>query len=276
MVPAIRQGALGDPQTCFVAEMFPGAHPIEELEQALVRIGTHSASRLHDLLDRELAEGSSKRWTSCCPSPAKLVLVVDQFEEVFTLTADERERELFLESLRVAALDPESRLRVVVTLRADFYDRPLDVPAVRASCSRRGPRRFPRSRPTSSNRRSDDRPRGSASRAEPGLVAEIIADVAAPAGRAAAAAVRAHRAVRATRRRSAHARGLPGDRRRRGRLVRTGGPHLRDDRTRRSASDPTGVPAARHHRGRPPGHAASRRARVSSMRSTSIPSSSRW
>ena len=56
------------------------------------------------------------------------MLVVDQFEEVFTLTTDERERELFLEALRVAAADPESRLRIIVTLRADFYDRPLTYP----------------------------------------------------------------------------------------------------------------------------------------------------
>ncbi len=62
------------------------------------------------------------------PGEAEVVIIVDQFEEAFTLTTDERERELFLESLRVAAADPESRLRVIVTLRADFYDRPLVYP----------------------------------------------------------------------------------------------------------------------------------------------------
>src|SRR5207342_1723745 len=38
------------------------------------------------------------------------------------------ERALLLESLWVAAMDPASRVRVVATLRADFYDRPLRYP----------------------------------------------------------------------------------------------------------------------------------------------------
>ena len=43
------------------------------------------------------------------------------------------ERALFMEALRVAVVDPASRLRVIVTLRADFYDRPLTYPPVAAS-----------------------------------------------------------------------------------------------------------------------------------------------
>ena len=34
-------------------------------------------------------------------------------------------RDAFLEAIAVAVSDPKSRVRVVVTLRADFYDRPL-------------------------------------------------------------------------------------------------------------------------------------------------------
>ena len=56
---------------------------------------------------------------------SELVLVIDQFEEVFTLVEDEAVRTHFLGSLEAAAHDPRSRLRVVATLRADFYDRPL-------------------------------------------------------------------------------------------------------------------------------------------------------
>ena len=118
---------MADEQDWSVAEMFPGPHPIEELEAALLRVaigplpwlrdGLESGSRgLLDAVDRAL------------PPHAQLLLVVDQFEEVFTLTTDEPERELFLESLRVATADPDSRVRVVVTLRADFYDRPLVYP----------------------------------------------------------------------------------------------------------------------------------------------------
>ncbi|MFG2373146.1 hypothetical protein ACGFY9_16905 [Streptomyces sp. NPDC048504] len=49
-------------------------------------------------------------------------VVVDQFEEIFTLCADQRERSRFLDLL-LAARDPDSRLRVLIAVRADFYAR---------------------------------------------------------------------------------------------------------------------------------------------------------
>ncbi|MFE4976020.1 helix-turn-helix domain-containing protein [Kitasatospora sp. NPDC056651] len=48
------------------------------------------------------------------------VLVVDQFEEAFTLCTDPAERAAFF-GLLLAACDPESRLRVVLAVRADFF-----------------------------------------------------------------------------------------------------------------------------------------------------------
>lgn len=51
--------------------------------------------------------------------------MIDQFEELFTLVNDEAVRGHFLESLVTAVLDPRSHLRVVITMRADFMDRPL-------------------------------------------------------------------------------------------------------------------------------------------------------
>jgi WD40 repeat protein len=53
------------------------------------------------------------------------VLVIDQFEELFTLVQDEQVRADFIDSLFSAVAEPRSRLWVVITLRADFYDRPL-------------------------------------------------------------------------------------------------------------------------------------------------------
>jgi len=54
-----------------------------------------------------------------------LLLFIDQFEEIFTLSEDNDEREHVLNLLYHAVVDPASRLRVIVTLRADFMDRPL-------------------------------------------------------------------------------------------------------------------------------------------------------
>ncbi|MFF0012687.1 hypothetical protein [Streptomyces sp. NPDC005374] len=49
-------------------------------------------------------------------------VVVDQFEEVFTLCGDPQERARFIDLL-LTARAPESRLRVLVAVRADFYAR---------------------------------------------------------------------------------------------------------------------------------------------------------
>ncbi|QOV36986.1 hypothetical protein IM697_00465 [Streptomyces ferrugineus] len=49
-------------------------------------------------------------------------VVVDQFEEVFTLCRDRAERARFIDLL-LAARDPDSRLRVLIAVRADFYPR---------------------------------------------------------------------------------------------------------------------------------------------------------
>ncbi|AZQ36276.1 hypothetical protein EJ357_24770 [Streptomyces cyaneochromogenes] len=49
-------------------------------------------------------------------------VVVDQFEEVFTLCRDPQERSRFIDLL-LAARTPDSRLRVLVAVRADFYAR---------------------------------------------------------------------------------------------------------------------------------------------------------
>ncbi|WP_210581934.1 helix-turn-helix domain-containing protein [Streptomyces sp. GESEQ-4] len=61
---------------------------------------------------------------ACVPAPSEgdTWLVVDQFEEVFTLCHDPGERAGFLARL-LAAAEPTSRLRVVLGVRADFYGR---------------------------------------------------------------------------------------------------------------------------------------------------------
>lgn len=47
-------------------------------------------------------------------------VIVDQFEELFTLCRDSAQRDSFLDAL-LAAREPSSRLRVVIAVRGDFY-----------------------------------------------------------------------------------------------------------------------------------------------------------
>lgn len=124
LVPALRDGRVPGSDRWIVTTMMPGRHPFEQLEAAMSRVSriplqgvleqlTESETGLLRVALRMTAEGTGE-----------LLLVVDQFEELFTL-ATERTRRRFLENLVTAVTDPRSRVRVVLTLRADFYDRPL-------------------------------------------------------------------------------------------------------------------------------------------------------
>ncbi|HEU5100496.1 MAG TPA: protein kinase [Roseiflexaceae bacterium] len=126
LIPALRRGGVDGSERWFVVELFPGAHPLEELEAALLRVAANPPESLLGQL-REDARGLARAIKRVLPDDAEteLVLVIDQFEELWTLTLEERARAHFLASLVAALDDPRSRVRLIVTLRADFIDRPL-------------------------------------------------------------------------------------------------------------------------------------------------------
>ena len=107
----------------FVTDMLPGGSPFKELAEGLRRVAVVETDGLAD----ELAvgeggiDGALRRLV---PDGGQLLLVVDQFEELFTLASEDEQR-AFLDGLTHAVSTADSRLRVVATLRADFYDRPL-------------------------------------------------------------------------------------------------------------------------------------------------------
>jgi len=125
LVPALRKGALPGSEKWFIVDMEPGQHPFEELEAALSQITVQPQSDLGQLM-HEGEDGLLRAIHFCLPErDSKLLLIVDQFEELFNLCDDNGERESFLAGLCAAASDPRSRARLVITLRADYYDRPL-------------------------------------------------------------------------------------------------------------------------------------------------------
>jgi len=128
LLPALRRGGLPGSENWFIVDLLPGQHPFEELEAALLRVAVNPPESLLGQL-RENERGLLRAVRRCLPDDpgVELVLVIDQFEEVFTLVPaeGEDERALLLNSLVTAALDERSRVRVVITLRADFTDRPL-------------------------------------------------------------------------------------------------------------------------------------------------------
>jgi hypothetical protein len=126
LIPALRRGGLPGSENWFMVEMMPGSHPLEELEAALLRIAINPPDSLLAQLgeDERGLLRASKRILPPDPQ-VELVLLIDQFEELFTLVTDEAVRAHFLDSLVTAVLDERSRIHVVITLRADFTDRPL-------------------------------------------------------------------------------------------------------------------------------------------------------
>ncbi|NOL39596.1 hypothetical protein HPO96_04990 [Kribbella sandramycini] len=101
----------------------PGPHPIEECAvqlAALLNVPSTtllaefatSPKNLHLRIRQAMADRDDD---------ADLVLVVDQFEEVFTLCADPDERAWLITALTTAASVPTSQTRVVLGVRADFY-----------------------------------------------------------------------------------------------------------------------------------------------------------
>jgi WD40 repeat protein/transcriptional regulator with XRE-family HTH domain len=61
----------------------------------------------------------------------RVLLLVDQFEEVFTLCRDELERIAFIEKLLGLAQDQSKKIMVVIALRADFYSHCAQYPLLR-------------------------------------------------------------------------------------------------------------------------------------------------
>jgi serine/threonine protein kinase len=129
LIPALLRGGIPGSERWFVVEMLPGEHPLDELEVALIKIAANQAPNLGEQLRRD-SNGLLRAASLILPQDnSELVLVIDQFEELFTMVKDESARSHFLELIQAAVTTSRSRIRVIISLRADFYDRPLQYPA---------------------------------------------------------------------------------------------------------------------------------------------------
>jgi len=84
----------------------PGANPLKALETQLE-------------LDQDKAESE------------RSLILVDQFEETFTLCHDEAKRILFIERLLHLAQEPSGKTAFLIALRADFYSHCAQYPSLR-------------------------------------------------------------------------------------------------------------------------------------------------
>ncbi|MFJ2770463.1 hypothetical protein [Streptomyces sp. NPDC087300] len=105
LIPRLRTwDAAALPRPAALRVLTPGEHPVRTHDRALVP---------------KDADGDT--W-----------LIVDQFEELYTLCADRAERDRFIDRL-LTCLDPTSRLCVVICVRADFLGHCSQHPALTAA-----------------------------------------------------------------------------------------------------------------------------------------------
>jgi WD40 repeat protein/class 3 adenylate cyclase len=116
VLPALSAGVLPGSASWRQLLVRPGERPCRELTRAL------DGERLGRVLER-LSPGE------------RIVVAVDQLEELFTVCELEEERAAFLEQLVAAARDGERRALVVCALRADFYGRLASFPEFAALLS---------------------------------------------------------------------------------------------------------------------------------------------
>jgi serine/threonine protein kinase len=131
LLPRLQLGALqGSEQWLYLEPMVPGARPLEALALTLAsRLPDRSVKSIREDLEDDSARGLyllTKQLVTTAGQ--RVVLFVDQFEELFTQTQSEEERQHFIDLLVTAVTERQGPVMLVLTLRADFYDRPLAYP----------------------------------------------------------------------------------------------------------------------------------------------------
>jgi hypothetical protein len=141
LCPVLRHGVLGDGCEWTIAYLRPGARPCEALAHALVQLqgprdAIDGALQVKHLRDALLDEADTLRMVARSMSATgnKILLVVDQLEELFTEAGlgsegESSGAEAFVRNLLEAtsAVAQFGNLWVLATLRADFVQRALEV-----------------------------------------------------------------------------------------------------------------------------------------------------
>ncbi|MGD8626448.1 MAG: TIR domain-containing protein, partial [Anaerolineae bacterium] len=141
LLPALARGALPGSDQWHTLVFQPGGQPLRTLAEQVATLVpiAHRLEAADDLTGRlsERADGlRTAATTYLADRPGSLLLVVDQFEELFTLCREKPEAcrarvEQFIANLADAVENGEGRIRILITLRADFLDRCLAFPALR-------------------------------------------------------------------------------------------------------------------------------------------------
>ncbi|MBK8025118.1 MAG: toll/interleukin-1 receptor domain-containing protein [Chloroflexi bacterium] len=134
LLPSLKEGALpGSDKWIYLNPFVPGSRPIRALAETIaLALPQKPVFTIEEELQHKSTQGLSSlsRQILSSKPDARVVLYIDQFEEVFTQASNDGERTQFVNLISTAAEEPDSRLTLIVTMRADFYDEPLRHPAL--------------------------------------------------------------------------------------------------------------------------------------------------
>ena len=131
LIPALAKYPLPGRSRTNVVVMFPGSHPLEALATVLARIATNTLTPIAKTrefaskLKKTNSEGNYdglKQIADTLPEIEikPLIILVDQFEEIFTLCENLSERDVFIENLLCSTSERSKRVSAIITLRSDF------------------------------------------------------------------------------------------------------------------------------------------------------------
>lgn len=124
VVPQLRSGVVEGSESWFITTMTPSSDPFHSLVTSLERIAVAPTTGAADRL-RSKKVSLDDLLTSLLPDlDGTLVVLIDQFEELYSRCTPS-DAETFLAAISSVLASEEVDVRVVATLRADFYDRPL-------------------------------------------------------------------------------------------------------------------------------------------------------
>ncbi|HWS83771.1 MAG TPA: protein kinase, partial [Ktedonobacteraceae bacterium] len=133
LLPRLQKDALpGSSSWVYLKPVVPGTHPLEALALAFaLHMPQSSLKSIYEDLQGDSTRGLHLLAQQLVSQPdGKVVLLVDQFEEVFSNMVSEQERQQFIDLLVTAATEPSGPVIVLLTLRADYADRPMLYPAL--------------------------------------------------------------------------------------------------------------------------------------------------
>ncbi|NJL88900.1 MAG: caspase family protein [Coleofasciculaceae cyanobacterium SM2_1_6] len=94
--------------------------PVHEISRVLTQLCPRSNTKQE--IAKVIASGNLEAAIALLPGQENLLLIIDQFEEVFTVCPEAEAQQQFIDLLVGITEYPDSRLRVVTTMRADFFE----------------------------------------------------------------------------------------------------------------------------------------------------------